>query len=172
MRIIAAVVLLSCCAVGQYKAPVAAPIPAPILTGRRVFVANAGWEEPFYEEPFFSGGPDRAYNQFYAAAKAWGHYETVTSPADADVVFEIGFSVPPIDVKGVRGEPVLMAIPYDPQFRLVIRDAKTNALLWAFAEHAEWAITKGNRDKNFDKAITKLLEDVRRVCAPESIPGK
>lgn len=125
MRIIAAFVLLSCCAVGQYKAPVAPAIPAPILMGRRVFVANAGSEEPFYEEPFFSGGPDRAYNQFYAAVKAWGHYETVTSPADADVLFEIGFSVPRIDVKAVRGVPVLMAIPYDPQFRLVIRDAKT-----------------------------------------------
>jgi hypothetical protein len=171
MRIIAAFVLLSCCAVGQYKAPVAPAIPAPILMGRRVFVANAGSEEPFYEEPFFSGGPDRAYNQFYAAVKAWGHYETVTSPADADVLFEIGFSVPRIDVKAVRGVPVLMAIPYDP---VPIGDPRrqNHALLWTFAEHAEWAITKGNRDKNFEKAITKLLEDVRRVCTPESMPGK
>ena len=172
MRIIAAIVLLSCSALGQYKPAVGAPIPAPILTGRKVFVADAGWEEPFYEEPLFSGGPDRAYNQFYAAAKAWGHYETVTSPADADVLFEIGFSVPRVDVTSVRGERLLISIPYDPQFRLVIRDAKTNALLWAFVEHAEWAITKGNRDKNFDKAISKLLEDVRRVCEPEPTPVK
>jgi len=104
-------------------------------TGSRVFVANAGSEEPFYEEPFFSGGPDRAYNQFYAAVKAWGHYETLTSPADADVLFEIGFSVPRVDVKAVRGVPVLMAIPYDPQFRLVIRDAKTNALMGIRGTH-------------------------------------
>jgi len=166
MRIIAAIILLSCCAFGQDKAAVAAPVPAPILTGKKVFLANAGWEEPFYEEPLFSGGPDRAYNQFYAAAKAWGRYETVANPADADVLFEIGFSVPQIDVREVRGERLLISIPYDPQFRLVIRDVKTNALLWAFAEHVEWAITERNRDKNFDKAIAKLLEDVRRICAP------
>jgi hypothetical protein len=114
MRIIAAIVLLSCSALGQYKPAVGAPIPAPILAGRKVFVADAGWEEPFYEEPLFSGGPDRAYNQFYAAAKAWGHYETVTSPADADVLFEIGFSVPRVDVTRFEESVSLSRFPMIP----------------------------------------------------------
>jgi len=172
MRIIVSLVLLSCCALGQNKAETTAAIPAPMLTGMKVFVANAGWDEPFYEEPLFSGGPDRAYKQFYEATKAWRHYEIMSGPSDADILFEIGFSVPRTDVKAVRGEPLLFPIPYDPQFRLLIRDAKTNALLWAISEHVEWAITKGNRDKNFDKGIARLIDDLRRVCASEPISRK
>ena len=32
------------------------------------------------------------YNEFYAAMKSWGRYELVSSPADADMVFEIRFA--------------------------------------------------------------------------------
>ncbi len=44
-----------------------APLPAQIFTGRKVFVSNAGGDTLDY-----SGGPDRAYNQIYAALRAWG----------------------------------------------------------------------------------------------------
>jgi hypothetical protein len=37
---------------------------------------------------------------------------------------------------------------HDPQSRLEIRDPKTNALLWGFTEHMEWAILQGNRNRN------------------------
>jgi len=49
----------------------AAPIPAQISAAKRVFVANAGGDSPSTEDPLFAGGPDRAYNQFYAAMKTW-----------------------------------------------------------------------------------------------------
>jgi hypothetical protein len=38
-----------------------APIPAQILAAKKVFIGNAGGDEP-YDGPFFNGGPDRAYN--------------------------------------------------------------------------------------------------------------
>jgi hypothetical protein len=44
---------------------------------------------------------------------------------------------------------------------LEIRDPKTNALLWAFTEHVHWAILQGNRDKNFDQALTRIVSDVQ-----------
>jgi hypothetical protein len=139
----------------------AAPIPTQILTAKKVFIANAGGDQPFYEEPLFSGGPDRAYNQFYAAMKTWGRYELVGAPGDADLLIEILFTVPRIEQKVVRGQAALVPIPYDPQFRVVVRDPKTSALLWAFTEHAEWAILQRNRDKNFDRALAKVVSDMQ-----------
>jgi len=143
----------------------AAPVPTQILAAKKVFIANAGGDQPFYEEPLFSAGPDRAYTQFYAAMKAWGRYELVGAPSDADILIEILFTVPRIDQRVVRGEAVLMPIPYDPQFRVVIRDPKSSALLWVFTEHAEWAILQRNRDRNFDHTLAKVVSDMQSLSA-------
>ncbi len=50
--------------------------------------------------------------------------------------------------------------PMIPNFRLEIRDPKTNALLWGFTEHVQWAILQGNRNKNFDQASARIVADV------------
>jgi hypothetical protein len=83
----------SICATQQYKPAPPAPIPAQILTAKKVFIANGGGDESRYDTAWFSGGPDRAYNQFYAAMKTWGRYELVAAPGDADLVFEIRLTV-------------------------------------------------------------------------------
>lgn len=106
----------------------------------------------------YTTSADRPYNQFYAAMKSWGRYELVSSPADADVFFEISFVLSVSDS--------LSSQRYYPQLRLVIRDPKTNAILWAFLIHADWAILQGNRDKNFDAAMTKLVESLQKVATP------
>jgi len=145
--------------------PKPAPIPAQILVAKKVFVANAGGDEPIYDGPFFNGGPDRAYNQLYAAMKTPARYELVGAPADADLLVEIRFTVPRLfvprgEVNAAGEQPLLGPPPYDPQLRLEIRDPKTNALLWAFTEHVQWAILQGNRDKNFDQALAKIAGDL------------
>jgi len=138
-----------------------APVPTQILAAKKVFISNAGGDELFYEDPLFDGGPDRAYNQFYASMKTSGRYELVGAPSDADLLLEIRFTIPKVD-KGLQTEK-LVPSPYDPQFRLVVRDPKTNALLWAFTEHTQWALRQTNRDKNFDKAMAKLVSDVQTL---------
>jgi len=60
---------------------------------------------------------------------------------------------------------VAFPIPYDPQFRVAIRDPKTNALLWAFTEHVEWAVLLRNRDKNLDQAVAKIVSDIQGLSA-------
>jgi len=149
----------------QTKQAPPAPIPAQILAAKKVFVANAGGDEPWMDDGQFSGGSDRTYNQFYAAMKTWGRYELVGAPADADLLFEIEFTVPSIAGAASRGDTLFTSRPYDPQFRLVIRDPKTNALLWAFTEHAAWALLQGNRDKNFDQALARIVSDVQGLSA-------
>lgn len=79
----------------QSKAPAPAPVPVQIATAQRAFVSNAGGEsfENVIDQTVFDGGPDRPYNQFYAAMKNWGRYNLVSSPADADVVFEVSWAL-------------------------------------------------------------------------------
>lgn len=152
------------------KTPVQpAPIPSQISAAKRVFLANAGGDERAYDEPLFKGGPNRAYDQFYAALKSWSHFELVTSPSDADLLLEIRFSYPAAAREVVRGD-TLGGLAFDPQFRLEIRAPKTNALLWGITEHAQWAILQGNRDRNFDQTLARLVADLQRVVT-QSAPS-
>ena len=142
-------------ALAQGKQVEPAPIPTQIGAAKRVFIANAGGDEPTsYYELLFNGGVDRSYNQFYAGIKSAGRYELVGSPAEADLIFQIGFAVHPSAFHGDK-----LTASYDPQFRLEIRDPKTNVLLWAFTEHMEWAILQGNRNRNFDQASARVVAD-------------
>jgi hypothetical protein len=112
------------CAAQQAKPAPPAPIPSQILTAKKVFIANGGGDESRNDDALFSGGPDRAYNEFYGAMKTWGRYELVGSPEDADLILEIRQAVVQFQQKRVLGESESAAS--DSQFRLVIREAKTH----------------------------------------------
>jgi hypothetical protein len=75
-------------------AAAAAPIPAQILTSKRVFISNAGVSttELTYYVAAHTGGANGLYNEFYVAMKDWGRYELVAAPADADLVLDIDLS--------------------------------------------------------------------------------
>ncbi len=149
---------------GEPKAVAAGPIPTQIASAKKVFIANAGENQPFNEVSLFSGGSERAYDEFYAGMKALGRDELAGAPADADLLFEIEFTSP-------KAGPVLFEgsfieeVQYDAQFRLAIRDPKTNALLWVVNQHVQWAILQGNRDKNFEKAMDRMVNDVQGLAA-------
>jgi hypothetical protein len=167
-----ATVLLEAIAVAGVKPPAApsAPIPAQIVPAKKVFISYSGGEERWYEDPVFTGGLDRTYNEFYAAIKTWGRYELVGSPSEADLIFEIGLTAPAISGLASQGDSMARK-PYDPQFRLAIRDAKTNTLLWAFTEHVQWAILQGNRDKNFELTLDKIVSDLQALVGqPVAMP--
>jgi hypothetical protein len=84
----------------------------------------------------------------------------VASPADAELAFEISFTCPAIvGVSGVGGSH------YDPQLRLVILDGKTHFTLWGITEHVQTAMLQSNRDKNFDRAMQKLADDLKSLAA-------
>jgi hypothetical protein len=131
-----------------------APVPLQIGSAKKVFISNAG-DESFFHQPkdaTYSGGPNRAYNEFYAAVKNWGRYEVVAAPADADLVFEIGFT-----------EQYERAIA---QFRLTFIDPKTHVALWTIYKYVEPAGMTKNREKNSELAMTALLEDFKSTIAP------
>lgn len=143
-----------------------APVPAPIVSAKKVFISNAGGRcSPFGREGF-NGGPNRPYSQFNVAMKGWGRYEVVAAPADADLVFEIAFTCPAAGVNVVKGDSI--GASYDPQLRLVILDVKTHITLWGITEHVEPANKQSNRDKNFDRAMSQLVGDLKRLAAGTS----
>jgi hypothetical protein len=152
-------------AAGEPKQTAAGPIPTQISSAKKVFIANGGENQPFYNETLFNGGSERAYDQFYAGMKAAGRYELVSTPADADLLFEIELTVLRAGPRVSQEPSVFGDVPYDPQFRLVIRDPKTNAMLWTLIEHVQWAILQGNRDKNFDQAAARIVNDVQGLAA-------
>lgn len=121
---------------------------------------------------WYNGGPDRLYNQFYAAIKNWGGYEIVSSPAEADLVLEVSLTNPFIGeyVSGGGQTSVSSHSMSDPQFRLVIVAPGTRVTLWVFTEHIEPAPLQGNRDKNFDQAVSFLFNDLRNV-AGQPVPS-
>jgi hypothetical protein len=139
------------------------PLPAEILNAKTAFISNAGAECNPAGTVGFGGDADRAYNEFYAAIKAWGRYSLTAAPADADLALEISFACPPSgsnSVKEVNGNA-----DSDPRFRLAIVDIKTREVLWVLIEHVRPALLQGNRDKNFDEAMAKLVGDAKSLGA-------
>jgi hypothetical protein len=147
----------------QSKAAPPAPVPPQIAAGQKVFISNAGGEsfESVIDQTVFNGGPDRPYNQFYAATKAWGRYELVPSPADADLDFEISRVLTDTGLK----------LPVLGQLRLVVIDPKTHVTLWSLTEYVRGAILLGNRDKNFDQAMTIIVNCLRILANPPAAPA-
>jgi hypothetical protein len=136
----------------------AAPVPAQILSAKKVFISNAGEETNYWRHRinWYSGGPNRAYNQLYAAIKSWGHYELVSAPGDADLAFEIRF-------EDRAPQSTEMS-----QFRLLVLDPKTRITLWAFTSYVEPANRAKNRDKNYDLALAALVDDVKSIVSPQA----
>jgi hypothetical protein len=154
----------------QQKEAPAGPVPAPIIAAKRVFISNAGGGCGILGEHGYSGGPDRHYNEFYSAMQGWGRYELVTTPADADIVFEISFTCPAGAGYVMKGQSV--GPGYDPQLKVVILDVKTRTVLWALIEPVELAILQGNRDKNFDRDMRSLVSSLKQLVAgPVPLPG-
>jgi hypothetical protein len=141
--------------------PQPGPVPAKLL-GKTVFLSNAGADSGLFPSPF-SGGPSRAYDYLYAALKKDGAYTLVNDPAAADLVFEIRVTAPsgPQNPNKQYGasDPLPMA-------RLVVYDRPTHYILWADTQSIDVAFKQKTHDVNFDRALDRLLIDLKSVVSP------
>ena len=142
----------------QPKAPPVAPIPAQIASAQRVFISNTGGAsfETVIDQTVFDGGPDRPYNEFYALMKDWGRFQIVSSPGDADLVFAIGWVVTDT---GLR-------LPVLGELHAVVIDPRTHVTLWSLTQYVRGALLLGNRDKNFDQAMSMILNRLKTLASP------
>jgi hypothetical protein len=143
--------------------PPPAPVPPQIASAQKIFISNGGGEsfETVFEQVVFNGGPDRPYNQFYAAVKAWGQREIVSSPADADLVLEISWV---LSDTGLRLQVL-------GQLRLLMIDPKTHITLWSVTEYVRGAVLLSNRDKNFDQAMNTIAGRAKTLMAGVAATG-
>lgn len=164
-----AFVLSATLSAAQSPAPSsAAPIPPALRNAKKLFLSNAGADSGLFPHPF-SGDPDRAYNQFYAALQSTGQYKLVEDPRQADLVLELRLTAPygPQNADKAKGasDPL-------PMFRLVVYDAGTHWVLWAFTESVDIAYLQKSHDRNFDDALAALVRDFEIVAgkAPSTAP--
>lgn len=131
-----------------------APVPIQIIHGKKVFVSNAG-SDAEGQEGFrqLFGDANFPYNQFYDTLKTWGRYDLVATPADADLIFEVRFTVP-------HAPP-----PSAPQMELRILDSQTHFTLWSLAETVYGGFRKASIRKNVKAAIDKVVDDVKTLNA-------
>jgi hypothetical protein len=157
---VAIIAILSGSFLCAQEAPLAraAPVPTRIASAKKVFISNTGEQRNPSGDLFFSGGPDRVYDQFYAAVKDWGRYELVPDPGDADLVLEISLVNVP---QGAYNE-----------LRLVLLDPRTHVTLWTFSEHAEYAGRQKTREASLDRALSLISDDLKKLAGPTAAtPG-
>lgn len=150
--VLSSLVILAPALTAQQTDSGAAPIPPQVLNAHTVFVANGGGSNYF---EIFNGGPNRAYNTFYKMLKQTRHYELVSSPEQADVLFEIRAIAPAASENDT--------ITYNPQVVLTIRDPKTNAVLWTESANVRAFGTKSRRDRQFDQSVAVLVDKLAVV---------
>ena len=133
-----------------------APIPEQILSAQTAFISYTGINSHLIESYIadHTGRPNGLYDEFYAAIKSWGRYNLVSSPADADLVFEISLT---------REAPTVE----DPDLELKILEPKTHVILWSFLERVPAGSGREpSRRKAWDHALTRLVDGVKRIAAP------
>jgi hypothetical protein len=140
-----------------------APVPSPIAAAKKVFISNA----PGNNLPASFGGPDRTYNEFYAAMKGWGHYELVAAPSDADLILEISFTSS-LSVGGTSTSGCIST--HYSEVRLVILDAKMHVPLWWFNEEFNPKMSFGHRpetavDSAFSRSTATLMDDLKKLVS-------
>lgn len=123
---------------------VTAPVPSPLLIGKKAFISYELGDVTAFPQAY-SGGPERAYGEFYSAMKAWGRYDLVSDPKDADVVFAVRF------------------VDTVPQIRVGISDARTHVSLWGFVEQVDGKFLRKNRDKAFTDSVKLLVTDIQTL---------
>jgi hypothetical protein len=138
----------------------AGPVPPAIAAAKTIFVSNAGSDSGLFPEPF-TGDPDRPYAEFYTALKAAGNYTLVGDPSQADLVLELRLVAPygPSEANKQKGasDPL-------PMFHLVVYDGKTHYILWAVTSSIEIAYLQKTHDKNFDTALTEVLDQFLKIA--------
>jgi len=98
-----------------------APVPAQIASSNTIFLSNLG------SDAYFPVDSTQVYNDIYKALQVWGHYQLVSSPAKADLIFQLR------DVSTVttyyEGHGANATIN-NPTFKLAILDSKSKVTLW------------------------------------------
>ena len=159
---LAALAIFAVSAVHRQSNAAPAVIPAGILNAKAVFVSNGGSDGGLFPEPF-SGDANRPYFGMVGQLQHLGKYDLVADPSLADLVLEIQLLAP---TGPQHSSKQLGAADFLPFFKLTIYDRKTHYVLWTVTEPIEYAVLQKTHDRNFDVALSHVVDDVQALSQP------
>lgn len=159
--LVAAVVMTLASSLTAQKTPESVPIPSQITSAKKVFISNTVGDD------LNSNDPSQVYSAFYSAMKSWGRYDVVSTPTNADLIFEISFREPIVAVAvtgSVANVPVGGSYT-NPHLRLVISDPRTHVSLWWFMAHVRPPLF--NSEKSLDRSVADLMGQLKQTTSKE-----
>jgi hypothetical protein len=157
---------------GKQPAPPAAPPPpdviAKVTAAKNIFISNASADPPFTQ--LVPGGADMGYNAFYASLKQWGHFQLVSSPAQADLIFEIRSSTTISGYRTYCGPPNTTYNVYAPALMLSIFEASTHDPVYWITQPFEPGRNNAKTKIAFAQAISELTDQVKTLVASPVTP--
>jgi hypothetical protein len=136
-----------------------APIPAPLLSAQKVFLANGGTDSIGMDAFAKAAQVDEPYNSLYLALQSWGHWQLLSSPDGADLILVVRFTA-----------PLVTGPSYAPQLELTILDGKTRAPLWSLTQPVEGAFRVATWKKNYADGIAALMGQLKTLATPSATP--
>ena len=97
------------------------PVPAAIAAAHNIMLTTIN------VSPNFPLDPGQVYNDVFADLQAWGHYKLVSTPQEADLIFELREVAPRSEIYGGHG---YVYSAHSPAFLLTIVDPKSQLALW------------------------------------------
>ena len=140
-----------------------APVPPQITSAHRIFLSNDGADTDF------PGTAEEAYTAVFNALKSWGHYELVSSPDQADLLFKLHEAAPVTGVVG-GGEGYASYAITSPAFQLTISDAHTGAHLWTVTSPVNLSYKRRDRARWYGLSVTNLISRVKVVSGGPLTP--
>ena len=133
-----------------------APLPSALTTATKLFLGNAGDQQ--------NADCLHAYNDFYAGIAGLKRFQQVTDPNQADLILELHYE---INLgQAVASNDSNRSVR---QFRVVLIDPKSHAVLWTLVESTNYALMQKNRDKNLDETVTALVRDFDLLVSPAPV---
>jgi len=143
--------------------PLVAPPPSQIGSAHTVFLTNSTSDANFPLDP------TKSFNDVYAGLQSWNYYKLVSSPAQADLIFQLHEIAPITDVTGGRGGVYSIA---SPAFQLDILDPKTNISLWTITSPVNIAGRKQARERWTSIAEANLISRIKTLAGQPLSPAE
>jgi hypothetical protein len=154
-----ALVLVPLARAQDTKAPTvaAAPLPEQLGTATSVFISYGGADGYATTVLKRAGDTSLPYNEFYAAMKKSGRYQLAASPAHADLILEVRFTLPLSDCGKTTS--------YSAQVEVAILDGKTHFVLWTLDEPVDVALRIATWERNINEGVSNAVGDLQRLAA-------
>lgn len=137
------------------------PVPASIASAHTILLTNVGISARLGLDT------NQLYNDIHSRLEQWGYYQLVSTPQEADLIFQLDEIDPRNGENVTPGTDVYNRTPY---FRVVILDAKTGIALWTVTApiyitgkktYAHWM------DISEEGLITRLKALAHQPVSPE-----